>query len=259
MGILTYPLDIKNSPHIRIVTKTYSLPNADIPGEKNVDSKVINRSYFYIPTNLTQGVNTSWTPEEPSVVGQNYKSGGGFIEQAKLIGGQLLFKMSDKLAPGASENIKTNMGALKGLAMKPTNVLILSEVGRYSINLNFDLTPQSPEEGDMVKRIIRSFRSWSQPTLNTAGAKLWMDYPHIFDISIHPNYDAAASAESSSGKELFHYNNMVIETFSATHSGGSNESLFYSDGTPVQTALTLGFKSLRPGWNNIDSKAALED
>jgi len=251
---LTYPMNIKKFSHIKITAKTYSLPDADVPGDENKKSEKIKDCYFYIPTGLVQGVNSTWSVEEPSLLIQNFQ-GGNFWENLSKTGKQMGLQMADKYAAGSVKNLKTNLGAKSGLTMKPTSVLVLDEVGRYSISLNFDLSPQSPEEGQMILRIIKYFREWSQPTLDTSGDKIWMKYPPIFDIYVNPQKGAKSGVSSKNvHSDLFSYQNMVLEGYSATHGGGANETLFYNDGTPIQTTLNLTFKSLRPGWNNIDTK-----
>jgi len=250
-GDLTYPMNVKQYSHIRITAKTYSLPDADVPGDQNKQSKTIRNCYFYIPTGLVQGVNSSWSVEDPSVLVQNFES-GNFWESLSTSAAQMGLKLGEDFAAGSIKNLKSNLGAKKGLTMKPTSVLVLDEVGRYSMSLNFDLAPQTPDEGKMVLKIIKYFREWSQPTLDTSGDKIWMAYPPIFDIFVNPQKSSQGGVSSKNlHTELFHYTNMVLEGYSATHGGGANEALFYKDGTPIQTSLNLTFKSLRPGWNNI--------
>ena len=249
---LTYPLNIKQYSHVKITARTYALPDADIPGNVNKKSEKINDAYFYIPTGLTQGVSSSWSSETPSIIAQNAaKQAAASWGEIASSAGQIGLKMADKYAPGTSANIKSNYGAFGGKTMKPTTVLVLDEVGRYAINLNFDLTPQSQAEGQMVMRIIESFRNWSQPTLDTSsGKKVWMEYPPIFDIFVQPQTENSGGVSSNDIKgNLFYYENMVLEGYSAVHGGGANEALFYNNGVPIQTTLSLNFKSIRPGWN----------
>jgi len=254
-----YPLNIKHEAHVHITTKTYHLPKTDNTTSEIAPSDRLAESYFYIPSALVNSAGTSWTPEDINNIAQEIVAGSkgvdGFwnnVEKYSGVGGRFLIGAMDKIAPGATSSLTKTASGLGGKLLKPNSVLILNEIQRFNLNLTWELTPQSPEEGKMVQDIIKAWKKWSLPTLKVDSAKMWLDYPPIFDIKIKTGMAGVSPVSSKSfnpSEDLFAYQDMVLETFSATYNGGANEALFYEDGTPITTSFNLGFKALKPGWN----------
>ena len=259
MAELQYPLNVKHEPHIQITTREYKLPLTDNSSSEIVRGKILGQSYFYIPSSLTNAAGTNWVPEDINSVLQELAGGsktdGSFKDTVKRYlgaAGKDAMKLLDTIAPGTTSNVTKNVGALGGQLLKPNSILILNNIVRYSLNLTFELTPQTPEEGQMVMNILTQWKKWSLPTLATDNLRMWLDYPPIFDINIKTTSSGSLAVSSKSLEQtqnMFAYENMVLENFSATTNGGQNESLFYEDGTPITTTLNLLFKSLKPGWN----------
>lgn len=258
-----YPLNIRHESHIHIVTKKYHMPKTDNTSSEIKKGERLGDSYFYIPNSLASGSGTNWVPEDinaltqEAVGGSTETSGVGTLTKWLGASAKTAIGLFEKIAPGVSTNVNKLSGATAGILMKPNSLLVLNSVQRYSLNLNFELTPQSPEEGRMVMEIIKKWREWSLPTLKIDSARTWVDYPPIFDIYVKTGsagISAVSSKSFSPANDFFNYNDMVLENFSLTTNGGQNESLFYEDGTPITSNLTLLFKSLRPGWNNDETK-----
>jgi len=264
MSTTKYPLNIDQDPHVRIITRRYSLPGADhstaYVEKQNI---VLANSYFYIP-HLALGSSTAWGEEHVSYTitetAQAIKQQEGAFSAA-LTGikglGVDAIKSIDSLAVGALGNAQKTGAALSGRLLRPNEVLVLDSVGRFSINLSFELKAQNAKEGDEIQRILKNFRKWSQPTLKTneGASNMVLEYPPIFDIVFNPK---SAGLNTVSWKDLdqglFTYRNMVMESFNVSIAGGANEALFYYDGTPITAIMDLTFKSIRPGWNNPEDK-----
>lgn len=259
MSTTKYPLNIDQDPHVRIITRSYALPAADNTTALIKDSEEIANSYFYIP-HLALAAGTSWQAEEVTKTVTDaaaaWAQGKGTFKTAwegvKGAGTDAI-KGFDKLAMGSLANAERTGAALLGGLIRPNDVLVLDSVNRFSINLSFELKAQSQEEGAMVKTIISNFRKWSQPTLVTenGSSHMILKYPPIFDIVFNPKKSGLNTVSWKTLNEgLYTYKNMVLESFNVSITGGANEALFYSDETPVNAIMDLGFKSLRPGWNN---------
>jgi len=244
---MQYPLGIKNDPHIKFVAREYNFPTVDHKSGAYIKKgKILARGYFYIPAGLTQATSSSWNQEEMGVMGNI--ANGDYWRALKDVG----VGLANRAAPGGVAHGTKVVGALGGKMVAPNDVLVLSSVSRYSMRLALQLAPQNAQEGKEVKKIINNFRRWSQPTLTTNKSKLWMHYPPVFDLLIRPKGSTMAAASSDTINEnnnLFFYKDMIIESFDVQYQGGTNESLFYRDGTPILSTVTIGFKSLRPGYN----------
>ncbi len=241
-----YPLGVKNDPHIRITARKYNFPKTDQSGSAIERGKIIGRSYFYIPAGIVQNTSSNWNAEDLGAVGA--------LAEGNVLKGLVAAGISlvDGVSSGAISNAKKTLGATKGQMLAPNDVMVLGSVNRYSFMLTAQLAPQNAKEGLEVKKIIENYRKWSQPTMTPNGSKLWMDYPPMFDIFIRPTATSMASASSDEvieGNNLFFYKDMVIDSFDVNYQGGTNETLFYRDGTPTLVSLRVGFKALRAGMN----------
>lgn len=260
---LLYPTYVKNNPHIRITTKKYELPAADRNDAKDIKTTPLAETFLYLPSNLADAVGSSWSSETMTEtvqaaaanVARLDRSKAGIKDYIKAVGGAVSFESVKRdTLEGISkkvggESIKRQVTALTGTMMKPNDVLVLDQIGRYSMNLTWDFYPQNSEEGEMVRKILKNFKKWVQPTLSPAGGVLGMDYPPIFDIYVKVSSASVNKVTSADiKKSLFFYTNMVLENVSISYSGGQNEALFYSDGTPTVSNMNLTFKSLRPGY-----------
>jgi len=259
---LLYPTYVKNNPHILITTKNYALPSADRNDANDIKTKRIANTYLYLPSNLADAVGSTWSSETMTETVQAAanniakldRSKASLMDYAGALGDGVMTGGWRDLVEGATkkiggESIGKQVTAITGTMMKPNDVLVLDQIGRYSMNLTWDFYPQNAEEGEMVRNILRNFKNWSQPKLVPDGGILALNYPQIFDIYVKVNSKSVNKVTSSSIKNsLFYYTNMVLENISISYSGGQNESLFYSDGTPTVSSMNLTFKSLRPGY-----------
>jgi hypothetical protein len=242
---MEYPIGVKNDAHIKVIAREYKFPKTDNSDSSIVRGKILGKSYFYIPAGLVQGTSSTWTPEDMGVIGnivdEEYARA---LTEAGIV-------LADQLAPGATLHTKKTLGALKGKLLSPNDVLVLSSVNRYSMVISLQLAPQTPEEGTQVKKIIETYRKWSQPSLKLDEGKVMMNYPPVFDIIIRSKGMSlsAASSDELDNNNLFFYRDMVIDSFDINYQGGTNESLFYRDGAPVLSLLRVTFKSLKPGFN----------
>jgi len=254
-----YPLNIDQDPHVRIITRTYALPGADNTTALIQDSRTIANSYFYIP-HLALGSSTTWGEENitntMTNAAQSVAQGKGSLDAVwEGLKGLTVDAIGtiDSLSVGSVSNAKKTLAAATGALLRPNDVLILDSVGRFSINLSFELKAQSAKEGAEIQQILKNFRKWSQPTLTTedGASHMTLEYPPIFDIVFNPKSAGLNTVGWKDLKDgLFTYRNMVMESFNVSIAGGANESLFYYDGTPITAIMDLTFKSIRPGWNN---------
>jgi hypothetical protein len=267
MTIYKYPWNARENPHILLQRFEYQLPSVDNSSSRagRVSSGVnrgdaIDDIFVYIPSDLAENVQTSWDKEDISASIQAMTEGAGIVE-GLVAGGKDLLKGVESFAPGTLSNVTNNVAAGAGTVIRPNDILIISEIGHYEIDFQWDLEPNTPDEGVDVMNLVKRFRRWSQPTLrsNEGLGREILDYPPLFDIYIRPirdAYGAASSEKDRSTNNLFFYQNMVISSFDVSYGGGANEALFYNDGTPIKMTLKVGFKALRGAWNQPENQSA---
>jgi len=260
--LLQYPLNIMHEPHVHIRAKKYHLPKTDNTKSEIADGELLGDVYFYIPASLTNGAGTNWAAEDINSLAQEITAGSSDAKEGSVwsaiskyagVGGKFLLDMTKNMAPGITSNLEKTTAGLSGHLLKPNSVLVLNNITRFFLNLNLEFSPQTPEEGEMVNRLLKTWKSWSLPTMEVDSARMWLDYPPIFDINISTKMAGVTSVSSKSfspTNNMFAYENMVLENFSVTTNGGANESLFYEDGTPITCSVNLTFKALKPGWNS---------
>jgi len=254
MPELYYPTYVKNGPHIIIRAKEYSLPACDETHSYIEYGSEIGIVYLYIPSGLSDAIGSSWNNENINeTVQQGIAAWNGKASFGDMAAGlsRDIKSVVDGVSGGAASHALRNLSAIKGQLLRPNDVLVLDNVGRFTINLGWELQPQNSSEGSMVKDLIKYFRKWSRPSLKVEGGRQFLDYPPIFDILIRPTGGVGGSVSSSdlTPDNLFFYSDMVLENYTSNFAGGSNEALFYDDGTPITTSLNLSFKSIRPGYN----------
>lgn len=257
-SILSYPMNARNSQHVRIIAREYKLPSVTNSRSYAEVGSEVGRMYIYIPTGITESSQTMWTPEDVSAIIQEAMGGKSFGDVMAGVGRQALSAV-EGMAPGAVKNAESIAGAAFGKLLRPNDTLVLSEVGRYSIDFKWTLEPRDETEAKEISKIIKSFRKWSKPTLSMESAvgRQVLLYPPVFEIAVFRQISTTKAVSwkqdyvnnGEIGGDLFHYDNMVIEDFGVSYNGGANEALFYRDGAPISAEITLKFKSLRPGWN----------
>ena len=123
----------------------------------------------------------------------------------------------------------------QGLAINPNQQLMFDGLQLRTYQLAFTFTPYSKQEADAVNDIIRTFKLYSRPrTVTGAGGMLFIP-PATFDLDFlfngAPNKYVNKVAES------------VITNLEVNYAPEGWST--HSDGSPVQTQLTLQFKEIR--------------
>ncbi|NBP04281.1 MAG: hypothetical protein EBU90_30160, partial [Proteobacteria bacterium] len=126
--------------------------------------------------------------------------------------------------------------ATQGLAINPQEQLLFDGIDFRTYQMAFTFTPYSKDEADTVKKIIQLFRSHAAPRLVPGGVGSGMFFipPSTFNLDFlfngKPNQNISKVAES------------VIESIDVNYS--PNGWAAHTDGAPVQTTLTIGFKEI---------------
>jgi hypothetical protein len=122
----------------------------------------------------------------------------------------------------------------QGLAVNPNQQLLFDGIQLRTYQLAFTFTPYSKQEADTVNKIINTFKLYSRPrTVTGTGGMLFIP-PATFDLDFlfngAPNKYINKVAES------------VITSVDVNYAPDGWSA--HSDGSPVQTQMTLQFKEL---------------
>jgi hypothetical protein len=111
---------------------------------------------------------------------------------------------------------------------------------RSAFQFSFDLVPRSKKESDIIKDIIRTFKTNMTPSKGTqtgTGNGLFIKAPNVFKLQY-----------MSGGKQhqfLHRFKPCALTQMSVDYTGSGQYST-YSDATPVHMRLSLQFQELSP-------------
>lgn len=135
---------------------------------------------------------------------------------------------------GVSSGLVGLIGQKAGYAVNPQLQLLFNGIGFREYQMAFTFTPYSQQESAMVDRIIKMFRTHAAPKIVTGAAGMFFIPPSAFQIDFLMN-----------GKTNPHLNKLtdcVITNVDVNYA--PNGWSTHTDGTPIQTTLTLQFKEI---------------
>lgn len=141
---------------------------------------------------------------------------------------------------GANVDASSLLTRSTGQVLNPNLELLFKGVGLREFSFNFDFAPTSPNESEMVKRIIRTFKKSMAPRSSVgtgAGTGLFISAPDIFVLEY-----------KSGGKKhpfLNTFKPMAMKGMSVNYTGSGTYSV-YGDSTPVHMKLSITFQEVNP-------------
>lgn len=167
-----------------------------------------------------------------------------FIDSIKDKGNMAGVNVIQQILAGAQKtqigNILPVDALLKagGVAINPQVQLLFKGVGLRTFQFDFTFTPKSQEETQQINSIIQTFRYHAAPVIqgNDAGSKLGLYFvvPSTFNIQ----YLFAGNTNQN----IPLIGECVLESVSVDQA--PNGWATFTDGSPVQTRLTLQFKEM---------------
>lgn len=237
----------------------------------NIGTKDILETIFLpIPDNLKDSNSVSWGADQLNPIQAAIGSVGVEAVQGAFTGKtkDLLSKIisgatnitqfaqtglgQDVIASGAagfaakallgSDNTASFIRRQTGVVANQNLELLFSGIAiRPEFNFGYDLVPRSPEEGEVIKRIIRLFKYHSAAKKGSAafgpGAGIFLKSPNVFKISY-----------MSGNKEHPFLNRFKICALLgvAVDYAASGTYSTYPDATPTHMRMGLTFKELTP-------------
>jgi len=143
-----------------------------------------------------------------------------------------------KLASLGLSAVQSNAGKLalstQGLAINPQEQLLFDGIDFRSYQMAFTFTPYSQQEANDVRKIVQLFRTHAAPQIITGGAGMFFVPPSTFNLQFILN--------NSENPYITRVAESVITGIDVNYA--PNGWSTHSDGSPVQTTLTMNFKEI---------------
>jgi hypothetical protein len=121
-----------------------------------------------------------------------------------------------------------------GYALNPHQQVLFDGIDFRNYTLSFTFTPYSKDEADQVTKIINTFKKHAAPRISEGGAGMFFIPPSVFKPEFRFN-----------GRENTKINKVtesVITNIDVNYT--PNGFSTHSDGSPVQTTVTISFREL---------------
>jgi len=213
-----YPLDVTKGPFIHFQAYKTSMRShfLDFPLTLS-KTEILWSCNLYAPGNLQDSVSAIWDADNS-------------------------VNVFHSLAKKAERGVQVqSIFSSAGGTVTPNEILIFRGSENLSFNVQFKFIPKNEKEANEIQEIIGKFKTYCLPKL-TLG-KFIMKTPPIWDITIVTNTDKIST------RNLIRYEYMALLNVNVTYSEGSSTLLYYRNGLPVDTTLSLSFKCLFPAYS----------
>lgn len=139
------------------------------------------------------------------------------------------------LASFADPNLANLIVQKSGMAINPQMEILYESPRHREYVFRFKLTPRSQQESIEIAQIIRAFKFHSSPELSTTGGGRYYIPPSIFEISYMFN--------KNENKALHKFLPCVLTSIDVNYVT-TGQFATYSDGTPIETEMTLQFQEI---------------
>jgi len=138
---------------------------------------------------------------------------------------------ADKLLSNEAIKVALNRA---GYVYNPQQLVLFKGVEFREFSLSFTFTPYSTQEAAAVKKIIKLFRSYSSPTIMNQSAGMFFKPPAIVSVDFQYN--------GKKNPNIPQFKDSVIKNIEVNY--GPNGWSAHTDGSPVQTTLTMQFQEI---------------
>lgn len=222
---ILFPLDLNpNVPYIGMEFKEYN--RRSIYQQPLYNS--IMRIRLPIPENLVENTRVTYSKENlGSVVGSAAEtvSGGGFNLQSIL--GVFAGAGAGLAAAAAREvpkEVAYGFSAVTGITLNPFQTVLFKAPEFRSHSFSWKFVPKSPDESEMLRVLIETFKYHSLPGISAASG-VFFSYPEILEISFNPD-----------DSFLYKFKPCVVESVQVNYA--PNSPSFYNS-TKAPTAISF--------------------
>ena len=233
--------------------------------EKNKKVKTGPTIFLPIPQNLSDTNSVGWGPDSLDPLSAFGVSAANAIIDRGTEGVQKLIKKIEETSKVNGNNISENtrkaataaisaafvnalgsnvsttglISRATGQIFNPNLELLFEGVNLRAFPFTFDLAPRNKTEGEVVRQIIRTFKSnmTAKKTGKSGGSTVFVEAPSVFEVSYMTG--------NKPHKFLNKFKQMALTDISLNYTGSGTYAT-YHDGTPVHIQMTLTFKELNP-------------
>lgn len=153
------------------------------------------------------------------------KDGKG-INAAKQVGLGMIAQAANLSGAGALTALQ------RGEVYNPNVELLYESPSLRGFSLDFVFIPKSKQEADIMNQIILEFKTWSSPNDNGT----MFEVPHVWNVK----YKSGVGNDTFMNK----FKKAALTTVQIQHNPGTDMHATFSDGTPLVTAMSLGFQEV---------------
>lgn len=206
-------------------------PKADLSNtESLVQGGETSSTTLFLPANFTEAYSAQWIQEDVFTAGAlQGKAGWG------ASAGELLETSVKKLG---ADGLLGSFKFATGKTSFPGEFEIFKKVDPISLPFNFDLLPRNAGEANAIVKIVQNFKNKILPTFKNVA----LTFPDIWTIQF-VGVNGLGFPEAPNG--IIGYNDMALTNVTAVYGGGTQSSLTFHDGNPVNVQLQLQFKRVR--------------
>lgn len=234
-----------NGHYMMINISTNRLGKSRLPGESTLEGEVnqnalINAQYGFTKYTMYQMVDTTVILYMPNTVLFSQANHYEDISLTNIVGG-LGAAAGRLISPSITAFLSTATGALQrgaqvaGAILNPMTEVLFSNTAQRQFQFEFLFAPESPEETQNLKNIIKALRFHSAPEFSGGNGELslyWVE-PSNFDISFWNRGERNSN--------IPRINTCVMEAIDVDYAPTGIYSTF-SNGYPVSVRLTLRFR-----------------
>jgi hypothetical protein len=132
-----------------------------------------------------------------------------------------------------------------GRTINPNMELLFSGPKLRSFGFQFEFAPRFKEEAEQVREIIKTFKKFSAPVIETTGS-IFLKTPKIFQLEYIYNGDGSDTADGNTHPYLNKIKPCALTNVSVNYTPGNTYMTYADGGSMVQTTLTLNFSELEP-------------
>lgn len=157
---------------------------------------------------------------------ENVLSENRGIDAAKQVGLGMIANVANMGGAGALTQLQ------RGEVYNPNVELLYESPGLRGFSLDFMFIPKSAAEARVINDIILELKTWSAPDDNGT----MFEVPHLWNVK----YKSGVGNDKFMNK----FKKAALTRIQVQHNPGTDMHATFSDGTPLVTALALGFQEV---------------
>lgn len=200
-----------------------------------IPNKIVNNGTI----SYNQGVNFS-------AVNQLMEVGQGNLSSVMPSLRRGLASMADSLGSIAGLNLNASeaIEAMTGLVINPRQEQLFQGVNSRSFDFTFSLAPRNAKEAVEVSKIVRVFREYSHPNLDSTS--FFLEIPAEFEIRYYKIFNPGKTGEVVTENLFLNKIGRCALTAINVDYTPNGVNATFEDGSPVRTSVTMTFSELRP-------------